>query len=145
MKIEKIDRVVVDVKNLDEAVALFSNLFGITFNIIPSSKSKSTQRLTDHADRSSEEAKHSIAISPIGLELIQTIPALEREGLRSFCFKVPNLEQAIAEMKEKGIRLLKEIWVGDLKEAIFSPEDLHGVRLALSEYETNTAVNATEK
>jgi hypothetical protein len=37
---------------------------------------------------------------------------------------------------------LTEITHGKLKEAIFHPEDLHGVRLVLVEYETRTVMEA---
>lgn len=52
-------------------------------------------------------------------------------------FKVSNLDDAIEEMQQKGIRLLTEVRIKDssYKEAIFSGDDTHGTRFALCEYE----------
>lgn len=145
MKIERISAVAVDVKNLDEAVKLFSDLFGFAFDKIPFNEIKKVKTLTEHADRTYEEQKYEAAISPVGdpaldvgLELI-AMPPFQREGLRALGLKVSDLEQAKAEMKEKGIRLLADVVVGGVKEAIY---DLHGVRLALSEYEAPTLMDA---
>ena len=38
------------------------------------------------------------------------------------------------EMKQKGIRLIAEAKVGALKEAVYSPDDLHDIPLGLVEY-----------
>lgn len=140
MKVEKLERVALTVKNLDEAIRLFSDLLGTTFERNPAATF--VKNVTEHADRAFEETRLRVAISPIGLELIETIPPTEKEGVRSFHFKVSDLDQAKAEMKEKGIRLLAEIAYGGLKEAIFSPSDLHGGRLCLTEFEAPTAIDA---
>ncbi|MFC2042232.1 VOC family protein [Chloroflexota bacterium] len=149
MKIEKIDRIVIHVKNLAEAKKTFSALFGTTFDEyadkVAKGEVKRERILTEHADPSFEERELKVAHSPIGLELIETVPNTEVEGIRSVVLKVPNLDEAIAEMKEKGIRLLSEIKLGDLREAVFSPDDLHGMRLCLAEYEETNVINAILK
>ncbi|MFC2017525.1 VOC family protein [Chloroflexota bacterium] len=147
MKIEKIEGVSVNVKNLDEAVKLFSDILGITFvdfTDVPAEKT-----VTEHADRPFEQAKTGkgggmkVALDRAGyMMLIEMDPPLEKEGLRTLRFKVPNLEQAKAEMKRKGIRLLAEAKVGGMREAIFSHDDLHGIRLVFQEYEAPTLVDA---
>jgi predicted enzyme related to lactoylglutathione lyase len=146
MKIEKIDRVVIHVKDLAKAVGFFSDLFGTTFDEyadrIMRGEVKRERVLTEYADPSFEERGLKVAHSPIGLELIEATPAVEKEGIRSIVLKVPDLEEAKAEMKKKGIRLLLQVKLGGLKEAIFHPDDLHGVRLCLAEYETSTVIEA---
>jgi predicted enzyme related to lactoylglutathione lyase len=128
MKIEKLDRVATTVEHLDEAIKFFSDLLGITFDKLPSGK---------------------VAISPSGLELLEvgsTLPNLslpaKNEGVYCFHFKVSDLEQAKAEMEKKGIRLLREINLGTLKELIYSPDDLHGITLVLVEYKTPKVIDA---
>jgi len=139
MKVEKLDRVAIEVKDLDMAKRLFSDLLGINFEMSP----LDTLERVEHDERDSRVTQFKkIALSPIGLELIETSPPCEREGLRSFHLKVSNLEEAKAEMKGKGIRLLSEFRHGGLKEAIFSPDDLHGVRLVLVEYDAPDVISA---
>ena len=146
MKIEKIDRVVIHVKNLTDAERFFSNLFGTTFDEyadkIAKGEIKRERILTEDADSSFEERELKVAHSPIGLELIETIPPMEKEGIRSIVLKVPNLDEGIAEMKKKGIRLLLEVRLGGLREAIFNPDDLHGVRICLAQYEAPRVISA---
>lgn len=141
MNVEKIDRVAIHVNNLDEAMRMFSDLLGIEFDVVPREGIKRTKTITEHADRAFEEAKNKIALSPVGLELVESA-AVKQEGLRSFHLKVSDIEAAKAEMKAKGIRLVADMAAGGLKEAIYSPEDLHGVRLVLVEYDAPTALKA---
>ncbi len=149
MKIEKIDRVVINVKDLVEAEGFFSDLFKTAFDEyadrIMKGEVKRERILTEYADPSFEERGLKVAHSPIGLELIETIPSLEKEGVRSIVLKVTDLEEAKAEMKRKGVRLLVEVKLGGLREAIFCPDDLHGVRLCLAEYQTPTVIEAILK
>ncbi|MFC1993618.1 VOC family protein, partial [Chloroflexota bacterium] len=99
--------------------------------------------IPEHADHTLEETKRRAAIDRTGfMELIESDPPEEKEGLRALLFKVSDLEQAKAEMKKKGIRLAAEIKWGATKEAIYDARDLHGIRLGLVEYETPTFVDA---
>jgi hypothetical protein len=146
MKVEKLDRVAVAVKNLDDVQKLFAELFETTFERSPvETISKITKDYGERGSKERETRYAKVFISPIGLELVEMDPPCEREGVLSFHLKVSNLEQAKAEMEREGIRLLTEIKHGGLKEAIFNPDDLHGVRLVLVEYETPTVMGAILK
>ena len=140
MKVEKVDRVAINVKNLDEAVKLFSDLFGITFYRVPQEKLKRT--VTEHGDRPFEELVHKVAISPIGLHIREESSPVTKEGVFSFHLKVSNLDEAKAEMKAKGIRLLMELTQGGQRGAVYSSDDLYGVRIVLVEYEGPSAIEA---
>lgn len=143
MKVEKVDRVAVAVKDLDDVQKLFTELFETPFERSPvETISKIIKNYGERDSRERETRYVKVVISPIGLELVETDPPCEREGILSFHLKVSNLEQAKAEMERKGIRLLTEIRHGSLKEAIFNPGDLHGIRLVLVEYETPTVMDA---
>ena len=74
------------------------------------------------------------AASPVGIELFQTIPPPEKEGIRSVAFRVDNIEEAKERFQEKGIRMVSHETIGGFKGAIFSADDLHGMRLILCEY-----------
>ena len=140
MKVERLERVCLAVKNLEAAVKLFSSLFDTTFEMCPADTL--IRKPTKHADPSFETIKIRLAISPLGLELLESDPPAETEGVRSFHFKVPNLEEAKAEMEAKGVRLLTEVIYGNLKEAVFCPDDLSGARLVLTEFDAPSAVDA---
>ena len=83
-----------------------------------------------------------IAISPTGLELLETDPPPETEGLRSVMFKVPDIEQAKADIQKRGVRLIADIKLGGLKEALFRSDDLYGTRVAIVEYDTPTVMES---
>ena len=141
MKIEKIAGVLINVKNMDEAVRFFSDLLGITFEEVPP-EVKRIKTITEHADPALENVQMRIAISPTGLELIETVPAPEKEGLRSVMFKVPDIEQAKADIQKMGVRLIADIKLGGLREALFRSDDLYGARVAIVEYDTPTVMES---
>nr|MDO8082537.1 VOC family protein [Candidatus Freyarchaeota archaeon] len=128
MKIERIDRVVIAVKNLYEAMKFFSDLLGIKF---------------DPTGSSGEQLVRA-AYSPSGIELMEATQPdspvgkfVEKrgEGLYAVVFKVPNIEEANAEFERKGIRNVGKLDLGALKESMFHPKNTHGVMIILAEYE----------
>ena len=141
MKIGKIEHVSINVKNLDEAVKRFSDVFGTTF--VYSDEGVVEKTVTEHADTTYDVAyvpgrggNLKLAMDRAGcLSLVESDPPLEKEGLRSLYFKVPDIEQAKAEMKQKGVRLTAAVKAERVKEAIFNADDLHGVRVVLVEYQ----------
>ena len=143
MKVEKFESVVINVKNLDESINLFSEILGIEFANLGELEIDITT--TEPKGRALQETKMKVAIGRGQggfIELLEASPPVEKEGLRRVFLKVPNLERAKAEMKQKGIRLIANAKVGVLKEAVYSPDDLHGIPLGLMEYEAPTALDA---
>ena len=51
-----------------------------------------------------------------------------------------NLDEAMAEMKSRGIRLVGQMEHGKMKAAIYHPKDSYGVMIELIEYETEHGV-----
>jgi catechol 2,3-dioxygenase-like lactoylglutathione lyase family enzyme len=149
MKLEKLERVVIAVKNLDDAERLFHDLFGIKFfrtaEKIARGEIKRKRRVTEYGDRALSSFQRKPAFSSEGIELLETMPPAEKEGMSSCAFKVANLEEAKAAMKKKGIRLVEELEFGGVKEAIYTPEDLHGLRLVLIEYDAPDLVAAIQQ
>jgi len=153
MNIEKLDRIVMYVENIDEAKERFSRLLGITFEEIPAEGVEPAKlepgpkALALAANQPPPEPRDRIrvAISPSGLELmegdISTMPG-QTEGIRCFHFKVSDYEGAKAEMEKKGVPLLTDITLGKLREAIYHPDDLHGAMMGLVWYPTATAMEA---
>lgn len=131
-----------NVKDLDKAVALFSDLFDTEFinpteiiekNHIKVDKIIVKENIGLDPYRNAAEAR--MAVSPIGLELLQTIPPLEKEGIRSIAFRVSDIETAKEKLQSKGIHMLWYETIGGFKGAVFAAADLHGIRLTLCEYE----------
>ena len=142
MKVERLDRVAINVKNLDEAKKFFSDLLGTSFEMSPIETLEKKEHIASTSDGL---VFKGVAISPIGLELMETSPPCKEEGIRSFHLKVTDLEEAKADMKRKGVRLVAEFRHGGLKEAIFGRDDLHGIRLVLVEYEGSDAMSAIKQ
>jgi len=95
-----------------------------------------------------EEQKATTAFLPVGeseIELLEsTAPdgAIAKfiesrgEGIHHIALRVENLEEALQELKEKGVRLIDEKprrGAGGAKIAFIHPKATHGVLLELSE------------
>ena len=127
MRVEKIDRVHIFVKDLDKAVKVFENIFSTPFSEV----------------RCNKELNLYWRMAPIGIELLSPGSAdgivakfIENrgEGLAGISLKVPDIEEAITEMGSNGIRLIGKYQCGGLKEARFHPKDSFGVMIQLCQY-----------
>ncbi|OGP51453.1 MAG: hypothetical protein A2Y79_08025 [Deltaproteobacteria bacterium RBG_13_43_22] len=128
MKVEKIDHIHIFVKNLDKAIKFFEEALGTKFTEPHNPKNLDARTTMD----------------PIGLEIIEgaskdsaVSKTIERrgEGLAAISLKVPDIEEAIAHLESLGVRLVRRIESGKIKEAQFHPKDTFGVMLELCEYE----------
>lgn len=130
MKVERIDHVHAYTKDLEKAVSVFGPLLGIDFYPIFDA--------SDYGARA--------AMNPIGLECVEpTDPSGvaarafsgAREGDLCISLKVPDIEEAIAEMESKGMKLVARMEIGKLKEAAFETSQTCGVLIELCEYPGN--------
>ena len=121
MKAEKIDHVAILVKDLEKAGKFYADLFGTEFSGPNENKELDIRNL----------------MSPIGIELVTPLTpdgvmarTLEHrgDGMTLLSLKVPNVAEATAEMKAKGIR--QTAGTGT-RIAIFHPKDLCGVTIEL--------------
>lgn len=136
MKIEKLDRVVVYVANLEESMATYSNLLGIEFDEIPFETVDPIKlEPGSAAEAPAEEAApvgRRVVISRAGLELIEgPLQAGDPARVACFHFKVSDYEGAKAEMAEKDLPLELDITLGRLREAIYRPEGADGPMMGL--------------
>lgn len=127
MKVERIDHIHAYVKDVDKAAELFQALLGKEFYPV----------------WESAEFGAKVAFNPLGLEFIQptdpkgmTAKALGswKEGEVCISLKVPDIEEAIAEMESRGIKMIAKLQVGKLKEAAFEPTKTLGIMIELCEY-----------
>ena len=132
MKILKIDHLGIAVNSIDEGKNFFSDILGLEFE----------------GAETVEEQKVTTAFFPVGeseVELLEsTAPDgpvakyIEKkgEGIQHIAFRVENIEEALAELKKKGIRLIDEKprkGAGEAKIAFLHPKSTHGVLVELCE------------
>jgi methylmalonyl-CoA/ethylmalonyl-CoA epimerase len=103
-----------------------------------------------HSVKTSIEQKARVAFVPVGeteLEFLEsTSPegAIARfidkngEGIQHICLRVDNIEEALADLKAKGVRLINEeprpgAASNRTKIAFIHPKETHGVLLELLE------------
>jgi methylmalonyl-CoA/ethylmalonyl-CoA epimerase len=130
MKVLKIDHIGVAVQSIEETRKLYQDLLGLEY---AGSETVAEQKVTT-------------AFFPVGdteVELLQsTAPDgpiagyLEKrgEGVQHIAFRVANIEEALAELKAKGVRLIDEkprIGAGGAKIAFLHPKSTHGVLVEL--------------
>ena len=132
MKILKIDHLGIAVNSIDEGKNIWTDALGLAFE----------------GSETVEEQKVTTAFFPVGeseVELLEsTAPDgpvakyLEKrgEGIHHVAFRVENIEAALQELKEKGIRLIDEKprkGAGGARIAFLHPKATNGVLVELCE------------
>jgi methylmalonyl-CoA/ethylmalonyl-CoA epimerase len=132
MKVLKVDHIGVAVKSIDEAKKLYQDLLG----------------LTPAGSETVPEQKVTTAFFPVGdteVELLEsTTPDgpvakfIEKrgEGLQHIAFRVDNIEEALAELKARGVQLIDEKprrGAGGARIAFLHPRATGGVLVELCE------------
>jgi methylmalonyl-CoA/ethylmalonyl-CoA epimerase len=132
MKVLKLDHVGIAVKNLDETLKFYTDVLGLDL--------AETEIV--------EDQKVKVAFLPIGdteVELLESTSDdgpiakyIERsgEGVQHLAFRVENIEEAIAEMQEKGMRMIDgtpRYGAGGAKIAFMHPKDSYRVLIELCE------------
>ena len=134
MKIEKMEVVGIDVQDVEKAARLFEDLLGIKFRHCRFGVDVKPRSAETQAPDPAAPDLNSIrlAIDPTGyLELVQTGAASTREGFRNLHFKVTDIEEAKAELKQK------EIEITGLKQRLEALEQFVRRGAAPQGYETN--------
>lgn len=132
MKILKVDHIGIAVNNIEDAKKLYTDILGIP-----------------HAGNETvAEQKVTTAFFPVGeaeVELLEsTAPdgpiakfiESKGTGIQHIAFRVDNIEQALEELKAKGVRLIDEKprrGAGGAKIAFLHPKSTFGVLIELSE------------
>jgi len=134
MKVLKVDHIGIAVQSITETKKLYQDLLGL-----------------EHAGNETvAEQKVTTAFFPVGdteVELLESTAAdgpiakyLEKrgEGVQHIAFRVENIEEALIELKAKGIRLIDEQprkGAGGAKIAFLHPKSTYGVLIELCERE----------
>lgn len=132
MKILKIDHLGIAVNSIEDGKNFWTDALGLEFE----------------GSETVEEQKVTTAFFPVGeseVELLEsTAPDgpiakyLEKkgEGIQHIAFRVENIEEALSELKEKGVKLIDEkprIGAGGAKIAFLHPKATRGVLVELCE------------
>ncbi len=130
--IDKVDHIGIAVSNLDEAVKLYKDVLGLEL----------------HGTEVVEEQKVRVAFFPVGdteVELLESTSPdgpiakfieAKGQGIQHIAFRVNDIEAALAEMREKGMRLIDEkprYGAGGAKIAFLHPKSTSGVLIELCE------------
>jgi methylmalonyl-CoA/ethylmalonyl-CoA epimerase len=132
MKVLKLDHIGIAVKDLEESLKFYENVLGL--------RCEGTEVV--------EEQKVKVAFLPVGdteVELLESTDEdgpiakfIEKkgEGIQHLAFRVENIETAIEEMKEKGVKMIDEkprYGAGGAKIAFCHPKSTNGILVELSE------------
>ncbi len=128
MIFEKVDRVVVAVKDIEKARDFFSDLLGMQFHDI-------------HEDH---EFQLKVSLPKnVGIELLAPLTAdsmigrfikEKGEGVWAIVIRVSDLDKAAKIFKEKGIRTVAQLTRCGSREIIFDAKDTYGVLIVINEY-----------
>ena len=131
---EKIDHVGIAVKDLEQAINLYRDQIGL--------ECKGTEVV--------EEQKVKVAFFPVGESKIELLESTDPEGpvgkyvekkgegVHHLSFRVTNLEEKLAELKEQGVALIDEkprYGAGGARIAFLHPRSTGGVLVELCERE----------
>jgi methylmalonyl-CoA epimerase len=102
MKIKRIEHVAVAVKNMQASMGLLEQMFGLKL------------------EYQEQIGSVSLAMFPVGETYIELLDGVSRnsdigaqipeqgEGLFHICFEVDDIDGALAELREKGVKLIDE-------------------------------------
>jgi methylmalonyl-CoA/ethylmalonyl-CoA epimerase len=132
MKILKIDHLGIAVNSIEEGKQFWADVLGLPFE---GSETVAEQKVTTAFFPISEsEVELLESTAPDGP--VAKYIEKKGEGIQHVAFRVENIEEALAELKEKGIRLIDEtprIGAGGAKIAFLHPKATHGVLVELCE------------
>ena len=132
--VENIEEVVLAVKNQDEAVALYEELFGLEFK---ETWTVAADSMRVKCARVGSTQFHIVA-SESPDALIAKYIQNRGEGLHHTAFRVSNLDQLIKRLTKRGIKLVPEKprETESIKYIFVHPKSVHGLLIELIEYKT---------
>jgi len=132
--VRKVDHIGVAVSNLEEALKVYTDVLGLKL----------------HGTEVVEEQKVRVAFMPVGdteIELLESTDPegpiakfIEKrgEGIQHIAFRVDDIEEALEQMRQKGVRLIDEkprYGAGGARIAFLHPKSTGGVLVELCERE----------
>jgi methylmalonyl-CoA/ethylmalonyl-CoA epimerase len=134
MKVLKVDHIGIAVTSVDEAKKLYSDILGLPH---AGSETVAEQKVTTAffpvGDTEVELLESTAPDGPIA-KFIEANKG--RGGVQHIAFRVENIEEALAELKAKGVALIDEKprrGAGGAKIAFLHPKSTFGVLVEISE------------
>ena len=130
--VHKVDHIGVAVSNLEEALKIYTDVLGLKL----------------HGTEVVEEQKVRVAFMPVGdteIELLESTDPegpiakfIEKrgEGIQHVAFRVDDIEEALEQMRQQGVRLIDEkprYGAGGARIAFLHPKATGGVLVELCE------------
>ncbi len=132
MKVKHIDHIGIAVRGLDQASAFYTDILGLEVKALETvAEQKVNVAFIPITDSEVELLESTEADGPVA-KFIEA----RGEGVQHIAFRVENLEEAIAELKAKGIRLIDQSprkGAGGAKIAFIHPKETNGVLVEICE------------
>ena len=132
MKVKRIDHIGIAVKGIEQAGKFYTDLLGLEIEDI---EHVSDQRVNvafiPIADSEVELVESTDSDGPVAKYLDS-----RGEGVQHIAFRVEDIEEALRELKEKGVRLIDKTprkGAGGAKIAFIHPKETNGVLVELCE------------
>jgi methylmalonyl-CoA/ethylmalonyl-CoA epimerase len=132
MKIKHIDHIGIAVKTIEQAGKFYTDMLGLMItNIENVADQKVNVAFLPIADSEVELLESTHPDGPVA-KYIES----RGEGVQHIAFRVENIEEALAELKAKGVRLIDEKprkGAGGAKIAFIHPKETNGVLVEICE------------
>lgn len=129
MEILGIDRVVVMTDDMDESIDLFNDLLGLRFDEVHDSAVQGESMEISYSFPGIELMTPTADEGAVAERLAEHGP-----GLHALCIRVEDLDEAVAELEEKGLEPIIESDDDDSKSVFYHPAAFKGVFIQLMEY-----------
>jgi methylmalonyl-CoA/ethylmalonyl-CoA epimerase len=130
MAVKRIDHVAIVVDNIDNALSFWHDALGLDMTHLEEVKEQeSIVAFLPTAGSEVELVKPTTETSGVAKYLVKRGP-----GMHHICFEVDDIEETLAQMKAKGVRLINEtptIGAGGKKIAFVHPSSTNGVLVEL--------------
>ena len=132
MKIKHIDHIGIAVNSIEEGGNFFSNILGLTLENVETVEEQKVK--TGFFPITDSEIELLESTAPDG-PVAKYINA-KGEGVQHIAFRVENIDEALQELKAKGVRLIDQEarkGAGGARIAFIHPKESHGVLVELCE------------
>lgn len=133
----------VTVKNFEEEIRRYSELFDIEFMVFTPGVDYALSYASTGATDTSTPLPSGLRIAVDTSDLFELVdlPGAD-EGVRNIHYRVDDLDKAVEHFVEHGLTLLHVVQAGNAREAIFDATSLNGVRMCLMEFEGDSFAEA---
>jgi methylmalonyl-CoA/ethylmalonyl-CoA epimerase len=134
MKVKHIDHIGIAVKSIEQAGSVYTDLLGLKIADVENvAEQKVNVAFIPITDSEVELLESTAPDGPVAKYIDS-----RGEGVQHIAFRVENLEEALEELKTKGIRLIDEKprkGAGGARIAFIHPKETNGVLIELCERE----------